>query len=144
MTGCERQGAQRTRESERRGKNGLKEVWRVTQGSFGSGGKEKQEGPAGVGEEGGTDRRGIGWDRKRGRRKMQLYSPQLRRFRLPCASGSGCDSLIVVRLLCKNECVYVCLCVCVKSLTAVLLLSDSADNIAGVHEAKELRTHKQT
>ncbi len=44
-------------------------------------------------------------------------------------------------------CVCVCVCVCkgeIKQLTAVLLLSDSADNITGVHEAQELRTHKQT
>lgn len=38
----------------------------------------------------------------------------------------------------------VCVFVCVKPLTAVLLLRDGADNIAGVHEPQELRrTSKQ-
>lgn len=46
----------------------------------------------------------------------------------------------------KSSCnVCICVCVCalceVKPLTAVLLLGDSADNIAGVHEAQELRKH---
>lgn len=46
--------------------------------------------------------------------------------------------------LSRSSMVCVSVCVCVKPLTAVLLLRDGADNIAGVHEPQELRrTSKQ-
>lgn len=41
-------------------------------------------------------------------------------------------------VMCASVCVWLCVLCEVKPLTAVLLLGDSADNIAGVHEAQEL------
>lgn len=59
-------------------------------------------------------RAGLGGDRRRWRRCLQLQ-------------------------LCAGVSVYIC----VKPLTTVLLLSDGADNVAGVDESQELQHNKK-
>lgn len=126
-----------------KGKNGLKEVWRGNTRMLWFWGEKGSEGvPAGVGEErGGRDEgpgagelvwAGVIWDRRRGR-TMKPCSPQLVGVVYPMFVRGSVSRMSVC--VCKGV---------VERLTAVLLLSDSAHNVAGVHEAQELWTHKQT
>lgn len=148
-----RRGVERTRERER-------EEWveggveREHMASLVSeGGRERERGPSWCGGGDGREKGESRSSEETGgegdeRRKMKPCSPQLRWF-----PSHLCEWVWVWFISCYNalfqEWLSLCACVCVwkgevKRLTAVLLLSDGADNITGVHEAQELWTHKQT